>query len=630
MRSLLFLSICLGLALECTSGYMDISSQTALQIRRNMNRSANPCTDFWNYACGGFRNSSNYVDNFEWVEDLYATSMGEFFESHVEDTQSPRLLEQMKTYYKACTTDPLYWTLDDIPESLRDWQPTLDSSRGYGLNGVFFDERVDVATNDSLQLVVQIQMPQITTRYSMQRILRIIQKYPWEHKHQMNQLAVNIRMLEYKYCLPEPIVQTWRVEELSRHIPQVPWTAIIRDILGEDPGQLENLLFEVSDVDYLREMGQLLANTDPGTLNQYLKVRQLILLKETEPLSRNPKSCIHHMRALLPLGMDYIYDKFLYKNRKADTLKLQEILRSLKATFGKYLDANRLGVTSDQMAYLRAKLHGMKIKIGNLPEDESFEFYDNHYQSANFTESSFLKNLNEALALRTRLQHEGLLQPGSRLDLRRYYVNDDVVKARTSPFYENERNTITVPMLFLQWPLFDHRQHAIFHGSLLEAVLAHEMSHGFEQEGILFDADGNESPIGLEIRESPAFQNAIKCVQRQPFVSLKERLADLNGLQLAYDAFFDLNHDSRKFEYRPYAFEAEFSAPQLFFLSYAQFFCGLLPPVIAHDRDDERVNVSVGNLRQFAYDFKCEPSTVQSHPICEMWRPPPREEYRSG
>jgi len=173
-------------------------------------------------------------------------------------------------------------------------------------------------------------------------------------------------------------------------------------------------------------------------------------------------------------------------------------------------------------------------------------------------------------------------------------------------------------MEFLQWPLFDHRQHIIFKQSLLGAVLAHEMNHAFEQDGILFDAAGNESPVGFEIRESPAFRNAIKCAEEKAYVSLKERLADLNGLQLAYDSFFGLDHDSRKFEYRPYVFEPEFTAPQLFHLSYAQFFCGSLPPVIAHDRDDERVNVSVGNLRQFAYDFKCEASQL-SH--CEMWRP---------
>ncbi|SPP74054.1 blast:Endothelin-converting enzyme 1 [Drosophila guanche] len=219
------------------------------------------------------------------------------------------------------------------------------------------------------------------------------------------------------------------------------------------------------------------------------------------------------------------------------------------------------------------------------------------------------------------VKHDVLRLPHSRLDLRRYYVNDDVVKARTSPFYENERNTITVPLIFLHFPLFDHRQHSIFQYSLMGGVLAHELSHAFEHEGILFDADGNESPVGLQIRDTKAFQNAIKCAAQTPAVSLKERLADLNGLQLAYDTFFGLDHNSQLYTYRPYAFESEFQAPQLFHLSYAQFFCGILPPVLGHDRDDVRVNVNVANLRQFSLDFKCPPPAVQSPPVCELWRP---------
>ncbi|XP_033254431.1 endothelin-converting enzyme 1-like [Drosophila miranda] len=292
------------------------------------------------------------------------------------------------------------------------------------------------------------------------------------------------------------------------------------------------------------------------------------------------------MRALLPLGMNYLYKRYVYRHRDLlDTKQLLLIFDSLKIIC-------EWGI-----------------------------FQRSHYESANFSDSLFLGNILEALSLRTRLQHDALRLPHSRLDLHLYYVNDDVVKARTSPFYENERNTITVPLIFLQWPLFDSRQHHIFQFSLMGGVLAHELTHAFEQEGILFDADGNESPVGLQIRETKVFQNAIKCAARTPAVSLKERLADLNGLQLAYDTFFGPNHNSQNFEYRPYAFESEFKAPQLFHLSYAQFFCGILPPVLGHDRDDVRVNLSVGNLRKFSLDFKCPPPAVQSPPVCELWRP---------
>ncbi|XP_033254427.1 neprilysin-1-like [Drosophila miranda] len=238
-----------------------------------------------------------------------------------------------------------------------------------------------------------------------------------------------------------------------------------------------------------------------------------------------------------------MYKRYVYRHRDLlDTKQLLLIFYSLKIMFSSYLNANRLQLSAEQLSYVMKKMGAMKLR---------------------------------ALSLRTRLQHDALRLPHSRLDLHLYYVNDDVVKARTSPFYENERNTITVPLIFLQWPLFDSRQHHIFQFSLMGGVLAHELTHAFEQEGILFDsllcgiADSRDE--GLPERHQ---------------MPLKERLADLNGLQLAYDTFFGPNHNSQNFEYRPYAFESEFKAPQLFHLSYAQFFCGILPPVLGHDRDD--------------------------------------------
>ncbi|XP_017148529.1 endothelin-converting enzyme 1 [Drosophila miranda] len=626
--------LCSFLLLELApiQAFVDINMLTALQIHKNLNGSEDPCRNFWNYACGNYSaaNGTKYVDNFQLVEDLYAQAMVEFMESEGELIESAlelneepaeRLLAQMRAYYKACTKDPeIDWSEADV-HSLEpnDWALETAKFRRHGLNAVFFDERVDVETNDSLRPVVQLKMPALSNNYSERRALQVLQRNHSGSVEGISRLVDQLRQLEAKHRQEEPLVQSWSLADLTQHIPKINWQGYFHELLS---GHLEGVLFEVSDVDYLRELGQLLSNTSKSTINLYLRLRFTVLLKQSAPARRNPKTCIHHMRALLPLGMNYLYKRYVYRHRDLlDTKQLLLIFDSLKIMFGSYLNANRLQLSSEQLSYVMKKLGAMKLRVGNLPEETSHAFYDSHYESANFSDSLFLGNILEALSLRTRLQHDALRLPHSRLDLHRYYVNDDVVKARTSPFYENERNTITVPLIFLQWPLFDSRQHHIFQFSLMGGVLAHELTHAFEQEGILFDADGNESPVGLQIRETKVFQNAVKCAARTPAVSLKERLADLNGLQLAYDTFFGPNHNSQNFEYRPYAFESEFKAPQLFHLSYAQFFCGILPPVLGHDRDDVRVNLSVGNLRQFSLDFKCPPPAVQSPPVCELWRP---------
>ncbi|XP_022232234.2 neprilysin-4 [Drosophila obscura] len=632
-RVLLCSFLLLGMGGSPIQADVDQNTLTAQQIHKNLNGSQDACTNFWNYACGNYSAGAGtkYVDNFELVEDLYAQAMVEFMESDLEfldsdvqldDRPALRLLGQMRAYYNACTKDPqMEWPLEDF-HSLEpnEWALETARFRRHGLNGVFLDERVDVAINDSLRSVVQLKMPAPSSNYSERRALQFLKLNHSGSEVEISRLVDQLRHLEAKHRQEEPLVQSWTLADLMQKIPQINWQVYFHELLS---GHLNGLLFEVSDVDYLRELGLLLRNTSGGTINLYLRLRLTVLLRQSEPARRNPKTCIHHMRALLPLGMNYLYNRYVYKNRNwVDTIQLQQIFNSLKDMFGQYLDANRLQLSPAQLTYVRRKLSTMKLRVGQLPEETSPDFYDSHYESANFSASHHLANVLEALSLRTRLQHEALRLPHSRLDLRRYYVNDDVVKARTSPFYENERNTITVPLVFMQWPLFNHSQHPVFQYSLMGGVLAHELSHAFEQEGILFDADGNESPVGLQIRETKPFQNAIKCAAQTPAVSLKERLADLNGLQLAYDTFFGLDHNSQLFKYRPFVFESEFGAPQLFHLSYAQFFCGILPPVLGHDRDDVRVNVCVGNLRQFALDFKCPPQpAVQSPPLCEMWRP---------
>lgn len=386
-----------------------------------------------------------------------------------------------------------------------------------------------------------------------------------------------------------------------------------------------NLRVEVSDVEYLRELGSLLEETGCSGVGKYSRAQLFNFVKQAVPrpgfsFQQRKSVCVQHMRALLPLGMNYIYDRLVYRTRSQDMRILREIFENLRNTFSKYLKRNRLHLSDKQLDYVREKLIGMQLKLGNLPDPViSDEYFDDHYGTANFSNMHFQHNVWQALRLRTFLQHAPLLQRGAAVSVKHYYVNDDVFRARNAPYFEHERNTLTIPLIFMQWPVFDHRQHSVFQYSLMGFILGHEMTHAFEQEGILFDANGNESPLGLRIRQIPRFQSALQCARQTPTASLKERIADLNGLQLAYDAFFGLAHDSQKFEYRPYAFEQQFLAPQLFHLNFAQFFCGRLPPAIGYDMDDVRVNEAERNLHQFSIDFKCR---AQSQLIdCEMWRP---------
>ncbi|KAH8297344.1 hypothetical protein KR044_010561 [Drosophila immigrans] len=585
----------------------EINMLTIRSIRSNMNRRILPCTNFWGYSCGNW--SSSYVDNFQLAEERYVRAMIPLLSGNfsVERMKAPRLMQKMTDYFKACVRDQP--KVVELPQELRssnsEWSGAVAKLRKYGLNGVLFEHTVDVAYNDSLRSVVQLKMPESSSAMKP-----------------TTQFERELFALSSRYRKEESKVESWTLRELKQQIPQVNWQNYFNVLLETELNDTA-LRLEVSDVDYLRAIGELLQRSNKTQLEEHLCARLVSLEREARPRAATAAPCIHHMRTLLPLGMNYIYDQLVYSSRTLDMPQLNEIFASLRTMFGKYLTANRLQLSAEQLDYVRAKLMGIKLKIGNLPDAATpAEFYDSHYESANFSSMDFQLNLWQALRLRTQLQHAPLMQPAIPLAVERYYVNDDVFQARNAPYFEPERNTLTVPMIFMQFPLYDYRQHSIFRSSLMGFILGHEMSHAFEQEGIIFDAAGNESPIGLRIRQLAIFQAALKCAQQTRTASLKERLADFNGLQLAYDAFFGLDHNSQQLVYRPYDFDREFVAPQLFHLNFAQFFCGRLPPAIGHDMDDVRVNEAERNLHQFAIDLKCRQPTASLQSMgCEMWRP---------
>ncbi|XP_030079790.1 neprilysin-like, partial [Drosophila hydei] len=371
--------------------------------------------------------------------------------------------------------------------------------RRYGLNGVFFDEMADVAYNDSLRYVVELKRPVARNNHLPLRTgLQLLEKA--------------LRDLREKHHNEESLLHLWTLSKLKQEIPQIEWQTYFEELLEMEPRD-DKLLVQISDVEYFRKLGELLRESNKTILEFYLRSDWLAL------------------------------------TRSEDMRQLQQMFASLRGTFAKYLELNRLELSSEQLTYLHAKLANMQLKLGNLPDTASTDndFYNNHYASASFTADDFVENFWQALRLRTHLQH---------------------LPARNAPYFEHERNMLTVPLVFMQWPFYDYRQHSVFRHSLMGFILGHELSHAFEQEGILFDAAGNEL--------------------HSPTASLKERLADFNGLQLAYDTFFGLGHDSNRFEYRPYEFEQEMSPPQLFHLNFAQFFCGRLPTAIGHDMDDVR------------------------------------------
>ncbi|HYL02922.1 MAG TPA: M13 family metallopeptidase [Steroidobacteraceae bacterium] len=168
--------------------------------------------------------------------------------------------------------------------------------------------------------------------------------------------------------------------------------------------------------------------------------------------------------------------------------------------------------------------------------------------------------------------HHDLAKLAQAVDRSEWVMEPQTVNAVNLPAL----NALNFPAAILQPPYFDAQRDPLYDYGAIGAVIGHEVSHSFDDQGALFDADGRLK--NWWTRDDFAhFEAAGKRLAEQfdryhPFAdvavngaqTLSENIADVAGLSDAYDAW----HLSLAGKAPPSV--AGFSADQLFFLSFAQ------------------------------------------------------------
>lgn len=204
-------------------------------------------------------------------------------------------------------------------------------------------------------------------------------------------------------------------------------------------------------------------------------------------------------------------------------------------------------------------------------------------------------------------------------------------------YYNPQINEIVFPAGILQPPYFDASADDALNYGGMGAVIGHEMTHGFDDQGRQFDATGNLANWWSDA-DLAAFKQRAQCVIDQ-FSSFEvekglnengnlvvgESIADLGGLVVAYAAF----QKSMQGKPRPANIDG-FTAEQRFFLGYARGWATNIRPELArllvnidpHPLAKFRVNGPLANLPQFAAAFQCKDGDPMVRPEkdrCVIW-----------
>ncbi|OLE53758.1 MAG: hypothetical protein AUG51_11545 [Acidobacteria bacterium 13_1_20CM_3_53_8] len=203
-------------------------------------------------------------------------------------------------------------------------------------------------------------------------------------------------------------------------------------------------------------------------------------------------------------------------------------------------------------------------------------------------------------------------------------------------YYNPTINEIVFPAGILQPPFFDPQADDAINYGGIGAVIGHEMTHGFDDQGAQFDADGNLQNWWTQ-DDYKKFRERTDCVVKQfddyevePGLHqigkrvVGESVADLGGLTIAYRAL------QKALQSKPRKTIDGFTPEQRFFLGYAQIWAQNIRPEAARQRVQTdphplgrfRVNGPLSNMPQFAQAFGCnigDPMVRPPERRCQIW-----------
>lgn len=406
------------------------------------------------------------------------------------------------------------------------------------------------------------------------------------------------------------------VAELASATDQLDIAAIIKQLVGEEP---EKVI--VTEPEYFKALNKILQDNFELFKNwalirvirenaSYLddEMREIngrygrSLSGSKKPVSQRKFAFYLARDMFSQVAGDYYGKKYFGPQAKADVHHMVE--QMIKVYKGRLTNNQWLSKDTRDKAIL--KLDKLGIQVGY--PDKIPALYD---QFKVDEEESLIANLNQLTVTANKELFSRWNKPVDRM---RWEMSAATVNAYYHPF----KNIIVFPAAILQAPFYSLKQSSSQNYGGIGAVIAHEISHAFDNNGSLFDEFGNLNNWWTDEDSAHFKQLAQKMIDefdRIPFAGQKvngkltvsENIADAGGLSCALEAAKT---------------EADFNA-QEFFINWATIwrmkateqYMQLLLSIDVHAPQKLRANIQAENLDDFYRAFDIKPGD-------EMYRAP--------
>ncbi|XP_077204749.1 neprilysin [Paroedura picta] len=401
--------------------------------------------------------------------------------------------------------------------------------------------------------------------------------------------------------------------------------------------------------EYLIKLKPILTKYTPRELQNYMSWRYIMDLVNT--LSQNYKDTRNTYRKVLygttsdtaawrrcanyvngnmenAVGRLYVAAAFAGESKHM----VQDMITQIREVFIKTLD-DLSWMDAETKKRAEEKAVAITERIG-YPDEIMTDNnkLNNEYKDLNYKENEYFENIIQNLVFD---QKQRLKKLREKVDKEEWISGAAVVNA----FYSANRNQIVFPAGILQPPFFSASQSKSLNFGGIGMVIGHEITHGFDDNGRNFNAKGDLVDWWTE-DSAKRFKEQSECMVYQygnftwdlaggqhlnGINTLGENIADNGGIRQAYKAYENFVKKNGNEKLLP---GLDFSHKQLFFLNFAQVWCGTFRPEYAvnaiktdsHSPGNFRVLGTLQNTPEFSEAFQCTNTDyMDPKKKCRVW-----------
>ncbi|KAF5273620.1 hypothetical protein FQR65_LT04619 [Abscondita terminalis] len=576
-----------------------ICIETASRSVKSLDDKIDPCVDFYSFACGKFIKEQALQDKSDFESGILALS----------DT----------------VTKQLYRIIREPPSN--------NFTKRLSLN-TFFDHCMN-STNSQEEI------------QNIRNILNSVGEWPMLIGKEWNETKFDVKEL------------TYRLKKIG-----IPYDLVF--VYGNDRGEFIKLRDFSNDtgVDWVLYLQRLfdghnvtITNDEIINFSKYNSIMLKYFLKLSKRLQANiyfiniinwmyeylpgvkrmltykvPKysKCVAALSKRVPLLVNSLYVKNYFKIETK--IQVEKLVTNVRNEFLKILQAAEWLDDKTRKNALE-KLTSMKTCVGYPDELIDDTKLDKYYETLNVNYTTYLNIIMSIQIFELNKQLKRLREPVQKC----YWIDTSNTVTIINAVYYCLNNGIQLPAAFFQDIVFDKDRPNYINYATAGMIVGHEMTHGFDDLGKMFDKNGNYKQWWSN-QTLKTFNEKTECIIKQykSYVisdlnvtvngvrTLGENIADNGGLKqsfLAYSNWVKQNGPERPLP------GLNYTSNQMFWIAFAQFWCSyqsiqyqqkLLHDVHAPSRF--RVIGTLSNLERFAEDFNCPiGSPMNPKNKCKIW-----------